>query len=164
MHQATITVRHSGTPINISNDVNHSITPVIVTQGNNVYIVWSDTTSDISREFLDSEILFAVSNNNGQTFSAPVNLSNNAGKSFPPEIAVQGNNVYVSWADDTPNRTFVFDRFFAVSNNNGQTFSPPINLGKDLDGSGGLIATQGNNVYVVCTNAQVHLNSKSFLL
>ena len=33
------------------------------------------------------------------------NLSNNAGNSFFPAIAVSGNNVHVVWEDNTPGNT-----------------------------------------------------------
>ena len=51
----------------------------------------------------------------------PDNLSEeNTGSSFFPQISSSGNNVYVVWEDDTPGN---FDIFFAVSTDNGQTFS-----------------------------------------
>ena len=71
------------------------------------------------------EIFFAVSQNGGQTFSAPKNLSNNIGASVDPQITSEGNNVYVVWKDNTPGNN---DIFFTVSRDSGQTFSTPENL------------------------------------
>ena len=71
------------------------------------------------------DIFFAVSNNNGTSFGTPINISNNTGGSSNPQIAASGNNVYVTWQDDTPGNS---DIFFAVSNNNGTSFGTPINL------------------------------------
>ena len=65
------------------------------------------------------DIFFAASNNNGTSFGTPINLSNNTGCSFTPQIAASGNNVYVTWQDDTPGND---DIFFAASNNNGTSF------------------------------------------
>ena len=48
------------------------------------------------------DIFFAVSNNNGTSFGTPINMSNNTGGSFNPQIAAIGNNVYVTWGDNTP--------------------------------------------------------------
>jgi len=42
------------------------------------------------------------------------------------QIAAIGSNVYVTWQDNPP--TGNFDIFFAVSNNNGTSFSTPINI------------------------------------
>ena len=66
-----------------------------------------------------NDIFFAASNNNGTSFGTPINLSNNTGFFRNPQIATSGNNVYVTWIDNTPGN---FDIFFAVSNNNGASF------------------------------------------
>ena len=47
------------------------------------------------------EIFLTRSINNGQTFSTPDNISENNGGSLEPQIAIQGNNVYVVWEDET---------------------------------------------------------------
>ena len=69
----------------------------IATSGNNVYVTWQDDTPAGN-----SDIFFAASNNNGTSFGTPINLSNNAGVSSFPQIATSGNNVYVTWDDNTP--------------------------------------------------------------
>ena len=51
------------------------------TDENNAYVVWEDDTSG------NNDILFAGSTNNGQTFSAAENLSDNTGESDDPEIS-----------------------------------------------------------------------------
>jgi len=110
-----------------------------------VYVVWIDGI------FLSEEILFVVSNDNGQTFSTPPdNLSNTAGGSFAPQISSEGNNVYVVWDDDTSG-IFTPDIFFARSTDGGLTFSePPENISNNTGGSEQpQISVEGNNVYVV---------------
>jgi len=129
-----------GTPINLSNNVGDSNNPQIAATGNSVYVTWQDRTPG------RDDIFFAVSNNNGQTFSTTLNLSNNVGSSSNPQIAATGNNVYVTWIDDTPGNG---DIFFSASSDNGQTFSIPINLSNNTGFSIlPQIATSGNNVYV----------------
>ena len=94
----------------------------------------------------NNDIFFAVSNNNGTSFGTPINLSNNTGNSVIPQIAASGNNVYVTWIDNTPGN---IDIFFAVSNNNGTSFGTPINLSNNTGFSfNPQIAASGNNVYV----------------
>jgi hypothetical protein len=66
--------------------------------------------------------LFAVSNNNGTSFGTPINLSNNTGTSFLPQIASVGNNVYVTWTDDTHGNG---DIFVITS---AQPFGTPVNI------------------------------------
>ena len=129
-----------GTPINLSNNTGSSEHPQIAASGNNVYVTWDDDTPGIE------DIFFAVSNNNGVSFGTPINISNSTGGSFLPQIAAVGNNVYVTWEDTTPGNR---DIFFAASNNNGTSFSTPINLSNTPGGSEHpQIAASGSNVYV----------------
>ena len=128
------------TPINLSNNTGFSQLPQITTSGNNVYVTWVDTTPG------NNDIFFAASNNNGISFANPINVSKNTGDAFNPQIAASGNNVYVTWVDETPGND---DIFFAVSNNNGISFANPINVSKNTgDAFRPQIATSGNNVYV----------------
>ena len=110
----------------MSNNTGNSSNPQIAASGNNVYVTWYDDTPG------NSDIFFAVSNNNGISFGTPINLSNNTGGSSSPQIAAIGNNVYVTWEDDTPGNS---DIFFAASNNNGTSFGTPINLSNNTGGS-----------------------------
>ena len=128
-------------PINLSNNTGSSFDQQIAASGNNVYVTWEDNTP--AGNF---DILFAGSNNNGTSFGTPINLSNNTGGSFDPQIATSGNNVYVTWQDNTPGNA---DIFFAASNNNGTSFGTPINLSNNTGSSfDPQIAVSGSNVYV----------------
>ena len=55
--------------------------PNLSSEGNNMYVVGRDDS------FGNEDILFAASTNNGQTFSAAENLSDNTGESDDPEIS-----------------------------------------------------------------------------
>ena len=78
-------------------------------------MVWEDDTPG------NFDIFFAVSTDNGQTFSTPDNLSEEyTGDSNGPQISSSGNNVYVVWTDSTlPGNDEIL---FAFSTNNGLTF------------------------------------------
>ena len=131
-----------GTPINLSNNTGNSVNQQIATSGNNVYVTWHDDTPAGNRD-----IFFVASNNNGTSFGNPINLSNNAGVSSFPQIAAIGNNVYVTWHDNTPAGNL--DILFASSNNNGTSFGTPINLSNNVGNSElPKIAAIGSNVYV----------------
>ena len=98
-----------------------------------------------------TNIFFAFSTDNGQTFSTPHNLSNNT-QAGGPQISSSGNNVYVVWAEQVPSGPFSTtpDIFFAFSTDNGQTFSTPDNLSENTGASfNPQISSSGNNVYVV---------------
>jgi hypothetical protein len=134
------------TPKNLSNNPRASVDPQITSEGANVYVVWQDNPPGTL------DIFFAVSNNNGQTFSTPKNISDNAETSSTPQISSEGNNVNVVWVDYILGNSYS-DIFFAVSNNNGQTFSSPENIIDNAqDSFKPQISTEGNNVYVVWRN------------
>jgi hypothetical protein len=94
------------------------------------------------------------------SFASIKNLSNTAGFSSDPQIAVSDNDVYVIWAEFTTSNniqvkladstTGNWDIFFRSSNDNGATFSDTINLSNNAGESGRhRIAVSDNNVYVV---------------
>ena len=142
LEQVMIKVRHLAVPINLSNNTGTSFTPDIFSHGNNVYVVWTDTISRVS-----NDIFFTSSIDNGQTFSKPVNLSNNNGSSTIPQLSSSGTNVYVTWMD---NSIGDLEIFYAFSIDNGQTFGKPLNL-SNSPGISQLpqISSFGDNVYVV---------------
>src|SRR5258708_27901660 len=82
------------TPKNVSNNSDFSFTPQLaVDLGGNIYVVWEDDTNT------NSNILFSRSTDGG-TFSAPKGVSNSAGFSFNPRIAVDsGGTINVVWQD-----------------------------------------------------------------
>ena len=134
-------------PTDLSNNADFSFNQQMIVSGNNVYVVWEDDSNGGDRD-----IFFTVSNDNGQTFDPPTDLSNNAGNSFGQQMIVSGNNVYVVWIDDSNGGDD--DILFAVSNDNGQTFDPPTDLSNNADGSGRQqMIVSGNNVYVVWVNS-----------
>lgn len=101
------------TPVNVSKLHADSGYQQFTVSGNNIYVVWTQTISD-----LNYDVFFAKSSDNGDTFDTPVNLSNNNGGSGWPKIAYDGN-IYVSWVDSTPGR---FDVFVTKSSDGGKTF------------------------------------------
>ena len=96
------------TPLNISRNAENSQESQVKCDGNNVYVVWKDETTI----FANNDIFFSFSHDGGQTFSEPLDISNNTGDSQHAQISVKGNNVYVVWDDSTRD---VYDIFFAMS-------------------------------------------------
>jgi len=106
-------------PLNLSNNTGDSSEPQIAVFEKKPYVVWADDTPG------QNDIFFSNNTNGGNTFSIPLNLSNNTGTSLSPQIALSGNNVYVVCADDTPGQN---DIFFSNNTNGGNNFSIPLNL------------------------------------
>jgi len=133
-----------------------SITPDIAISGSNVYVVWEE------QEVADSEIFFTNSTNDGETFDSagPFNLSSDTDTSDSPRIAASGNNVYVTWFNDTSTIDTIG---FRESTNGGSSFNPAKSLGDTTDVSPNLqIAANGNNVFVVWENVTNTITNIAF--
>jgi len=111
------------TPKNVSNNSDFSFTPQLaVDLGGNIYVVWEDDTNT------NSNILFSRSTDGGATFSPPKGVSNSAGFSFNPRVAVDtGGTINVVW-QDSPDFFRTSNVFFSRSSDAGNTFSTPMNL------------------------------------
>ena len=106
---------------------------------NNIQNLMSDSTPD------NNEILFVKSTNAGDNFTDPENISNNAGTSENPAIAVSGNAVYVTWSNSASNSEILFIK----STNAGDNFTDPENISNNAGTSENpVIVVSGNAVYV----------------
>jgi len=115
--------------------------PAIAVSGHNVYVTWSANNTQTGA----SDIYFAASTNDGVSFAPTINLSNNPGNSFEPQVAADGDNVYVVWPDNTSGN---FEILFARSTDKGATFAS-----KNISNTPGFsdfqkIAVSGSNVFV----------------
>ena len=130
-----------GIPVNVSNNPKPSGAPQILASGNNVYVVWMDSTPG------NYDIFVAKSTDNGSTFGQPVNVSNNAGDSGYPQMTMSENTLYVVWTDTISNKNY--DVLFAKSTDGGATFSAPVNISKNIGASGWAQITVNGNIYVI---------------
>lgn len=82
------------TPVDISSSEGTSTSPQIAMDNNDVNLVW------VEEAIGGGDIFFAGSVDNGDSFSAPKNLSNSASPSLMPSIAADGKkNIFVVWAE-----------------------------------------------------------------
>ncbi|MCZ6582498.1 MAG: sialidase family protein [Thaumarchaeota archaeon] len=112
----------------------------------NVFVVWNEQNIGVG----SSDIFFSTSTDDGNTFSAPINVSNNTRRSINAGIIESGNTVHLTWNQVTLDSA---DIFYAKSNDIGKTFSVPINLSNSTEFSQTVrdsqIAVSGNNVFIV---------------
>ncbi len=143
---------------NLSDNDDDSVYPLVASSGNNVYVTWQDNMFGHNKP-LNYDILLKSSSDGGHTFGDVLNLSNNSGFSEHPQISVDGNNVYVVWADNTMlNR----DIYIISSSDGGHTFGDVLNLSNNTaDSHNQEIAVSGNNVYVVWQDTQKNQNGNS---
>jgi hypothetical protein len=126
-----------------------SISPQIATSGNNVYVVWSDSTPG------NSDTFFRASTNNGANFTGNKTLSRDVGSSYDPKVATSAKGtVYVVWEDNTVGKNNIsksFYLYFRASINAGANFTDKQylsrNIGQLADYS--QITASGDNAYVV---------------
>ena len=132
---------------NITNNNHDSVYAQIAAIDNNVYVVWQESITTNSKE-TNYEIYLKKSEDQGNTFSKPINLSNNSGFSEHPQIAVSKNGIFIIWADNTDsNNTEIM---FTKSLDNGTTFAEVRNLSNDSKNSNNQeITVSDENVYVV---------------
>ncbi len=136
-----------GPTINVSNNLGFSTEPEMAVSGNNIYIVWRDST-------LGNEgIFFKRSINNGVSFGSPMYLSYNSSKginSVRPQIVANANDVYIVWSNGNFDNGHS-DVLFKRSINNGATFGITINISKNPTTLSTLqrIAISGSKVYVI---------------
>ena len=142
---------------NLTNNALDSVYAQIAAVNNTVYIVWQESINDSSNNY---DILFIKSEDNGNTFSKPINLSNNTGFSEHPQIVVFKNDIFIVWADNTnSNNTYIM---FTKSENNGTTFSKPINLSNNTKNSNNVeISAFDGNVYIVWHEINDENNNKN---
>jgi hypothetical protein len=125
----------------LTNNTLYSTSPALAVSGANIYVVWNNTASG------NGEIYFRKSTDSGATWQTVQRLTNNAGNSNDPTIAIDGSIVYLSWTDYTPGNGEIY---FEKSNDGGATWQ----TAKRLTHNSGesfvpRIAVSGASVYLV---------------
>jgi hypothetical protein len=138
--------------------------PDIATDGKKIYATYSEKVDIIVR-----------SSNDGQTFSAPVNVSNSSGVSIQPSIGAAGDGIVcVAWMEKGD---AAYEIFAALSKDGGATFTKPANVsnnetesgvsflnafdGSSWDGNVSATCDAKGNVYVAWADDQKMLFSSS---
>ncbi|MGI0047233.1 MAG: PEFG-CTERM sorting domain-containing protein [Nitrosotalea sp.] len=144
-----------GNTIAITSHTGNSGVSRIYASGNNVYLMWEDNSEK------NFDVFLSTSDDSGNTFGTPLNISNNTGDSGAPQMIVNGTNIYATWMDNTSGN---FDILFSKSTDGGLTFTKPVNVSVDQQDSGyPQLAVVGNNVYITWTNAVTSKNYDIFL-
>jgi hypothetical protein len=110
----------------------HAGNPLVAASGNNVYVAWMENWIGTGNSY----VMFERSSDNGNTFSAPVMLSNKTdGDANIQQIIASGNNVYVL-IDYALQGNTVAELSFRASHDNGTTFGNSIVLLEDTQTRG----------------------------
>jgi hypothetical protein len=119
---------------NLDSDSNVAYEPDIDCQDNRVIVGF---TREIGTSSGQGDAFFAQSTDEGTSFSAPINVSNNAdGDSKTALVSITRNNeIYEAWLDTAGDREHIADGTYAVfaskSTDGGRTFLTPTNYSDD---------------------------------
>jgi hypothetical protein len=115
----------------------------VATSGNYVYVVWADPPP-----VENDDIFFKRSLDGGRSFEPEIKLTGTAASSSDPDISAKGSEVYVVWREGDRGETDIFIR---KSNNNGESFDPPVDLSNSSaeSSSDPTVALSGNGEVAV---------------
>lgn len=129
-------------PVMISNVSKLAAFPQIAVSGNHVYSTWLEKSDNNS-----TNIVFTKSEDQGSSFSTPQYITQNAGNSGIPQILANGNQVFLTWEDNSKGN---FEIFLSTSGDYGASFGAPVDVSNNVGQSGTpQIAVSKNNVYLV---------------
>jgi hypothetical protein len=130
-----------GSEVRLTSAAGGGAFPSVAISGNNLYVAWQDDRDG------NVEIYCKRSADRGATWGADIRLTNAAGRSQYPSIAVSGNNVHVAWQDE---RHGNWEIYYKRSTDGGATWSADTRLTNEAAGSGvPSIAISGNNIHIV---------------
>lgn len=96
-----------GSPTNISDDADFSITPQILMTGTNLYIAWGTLVSGS-----DLDLFIRTSVDNGATFGTRASVQSHADNASFIKMAVASGLVFLVWEDDTDDSGTDSDVYF----------------------------------------------------
>lgn len=140
LQNATAAAKFDGVT-NLTENPADSVYGQVAADGDNVHMAWQESMGGSNYD-----IFIKNSRDKGDTFeNNTVNLSNNAGFSEHPQLAVSGGNVYVAWTDDSSG---IREILFAKSAD-GTSFGDPTALSNPEGSYNVELAAFGSDVYLV---------------
>ncbi len=129
-------------PVQISDASQLSAFPQIALSGNQVYSSWIEKSADNS-----TNVIFAKSDAQGNTFGAPLHVTHNIGNSGIPKLSANADQVYLTWEDNSRGD---YEVFLSKSSDSGASFHVPVDISTTTGQSGTPeVVVSGNNVYAV---------------
>ncbi|MBS4060702.1 MAG: carboxypeptidase regulatory-like domain-containing protein [Bacteroidetes bacterium] len=148
-----------GNEIQVTNAIRGALVPQIAASGDTVVIAYEDR--DIGYKY---QIFVTVSTNAGQTWSAPMQITNTTAGARWCNIALKNQSLYVLWNDQTGSSYNHLDLFFRKSDNFGQSWSAPLNISNNQAYNARLkTKVIDNSLYVVVSANQDGLQSDIML-
>lgn len=107
--------------------------PSMAVHDPSIYMTWMDGRAVTPDNLLSSDVWFAESTDDGQTFSSNVQVSNGLSThNFLPRTAVgPGGRIHIVWQAISPDAIY-----YAISDDHGHTFSAPLVIADDAANRG----------------------------
>ena len=135
----------------------NSINPIVYTtlEGKQIYVLWEQSTFGKG----GSEIFLVQSNDYGNSFNLPINISNSSGTSRLAHGHIMDKELYVTWADTLKSGSFdVMLRKVSPNNQLGKVVNLSNNSGNSVSP---YLWTDNNRIYVTWID---NTNGSSILL
>jgi M6 family metalloprotease-like protein len=134
-----------GSEIRLTTNTLNQMFPSVAAYGYDVHVAWTDF-----RNAGNMEIYYRRSTDKGVTYKTEVRLTNAAGISEQPSLAVAGRTVYLVWTD---NRTGTYEVWFKDSPDRGVHWTADRILSAQPNKSyWPSVSVAGDNVYVAWTD------------
>jgi len=142
-----------GAPLRLTTNAAHSDIPTIAVSGEHVHVAWYDTRQG------NDEIFYKRSDDNGDTWTADLNISvNSSDYSRWPSLVVSGDDVHVVWE----RWFYTYNIFYRHSTDGGVTWESVVNLSNNSGDSWyASAACLGYGVHVVWMDT-VHGNKEIY--
>ena len=134
------------TEVKISNEGFNIGTPSIAVEGNNVHVVWMETSS-----MFVEDVYHISSTDGGLTWGDEHKLSGQDSDEEQPTVAVSGNNIHVAWADNRFYSGADWNReiYYIRSTDGGATWGTEVRVSNnDEESEFPAIAATGVNVHI----------------
>ena len=131
-----------GKPIMISDASKLAAFPEIAISDNHVYSTWLEKSDNNS-----TNIVFIKSDDSASSFGTPLYITHNLGNSGVPKLLATGNQVYLTWEDNSKGN---FEIFLCKSDDSGASFHLPVVISNTSGQSGTPeIVVSKDDVYAV---------------
>jgi hypothetical protein len=146
----------TGTPIGWTEDIritdfsNNDVNVAITVDENDFYLVWERTVVVSS----DYEVYFVKSNDSGESWGSPQQISNSGIYATDPDIKTNNSHLHVVWSDwKTPD----WEIFYRNSNDGGKTWNPEkkISIDDGNNSEGPRIAVNNSSIHVIWVDARL---------
>ncbi len=138
-------------PVNVSNSpaVASDHASMAVASDGTLHLAWDEAVAATAPATGTQSEIFYANRTPGGSWSAPVNLSNNPGLSFHPQVATWSGDVFLSYHDNSPDPASTNYEVYYTRRPSGGAWTAPVNISNN----------NGNSRYskIILDPSRIHL-------